>query len=58
VVIMAEDFDEVGSWPGRGDWHGRAEHTRSPTDITDQRLDVRRLRLVGTLSRAHFVTGV
>ena len=25
---MAEDFDEVGSWPGRGDWHGRAEHTR------------------------------
>jgi hypothetical protein len=26
-------------------------------DITDQRLDVRRLRLVGTLSRAHFCHG-
>lgn len=25
---MVEDFDEIGSWPGRGDWHGRAEHTR------------------------------
>jgi hypothetical protein len=25
VVIMAEDFDEIGSWPGRGDWRGRAE---------------------------------
>ncbi|MFZ3327714.1 MAG: hypothetical protein WA231_18315 [Methylocella sp.] len=55
---MVEDFDEIGSWPGRGDWHGRAEHTRPPTDITDQRLDVRWLRLVGTLSRTHFVTGV
>jgi hypothetical protein len=25
VVIMVEDFDEIGSWPGRGDWRGRAE---------------------------------
>jgi hypothetical protein len=22
---MAEDFGEIGSWPGRGDWRGRAE---------------------------------
>lgn len=22
---MAEDFDEFGPWPGRGDWRGRAE---------------------------------
>ena len=28
---MVEDFDEIGSWPGRGDWHGRAEHTRNGT---------------------------
>ena len=28
-----------------------------PADITDQRLDVRRLRLVGTLSRTHFCHG-
>jgi hypothetical protein len=39
VVIMVEDFDEIGSWPSQ------------LADITDQRLDVRRLRLVGTLSR-------
>jgi len=25
VVIMAEGFGEIGSWPGRGDWRGRAE---------------------------------
>jgi hypothetical protein len=25
---MVEDFDEIGSWPGRGDWRGWAEHTR------------------------------
>ena len=24
-LIMAEDFDEIGSWPGQGDWRGRAE---------------------------------
>jgi len=23
---MAENFDEFGFWPGRGDWRGRAEH--------------------------------
>ena len=22
---MAEGFDEIPSWPGRGDWRGRAE---------------------------------
>jgi hypothetical protein len=54
---MVEDFDEIGSWPGRGDWHGRAEPRSQPADTTDQRLDVRRLRLVGTLSRAHFCHG-
>ena len=25
MVIMAEGFDEIRSWPGRGDWRGRAE---------------------------------
>jgi hypothetical protein len=53
---MVEDFDEIGSWPGRGDWHGQAT-CGQPADITDQRLDVRRLRLVETLSRAHFCHG-
>ena len=24
-LIMAKDFDEIGSWPGQGDWRGRAE---------------------------------
>ena len=35
---------------------GRSIAASSP-DITDQRLDVRRLRLVGMLSRAHFCHG-
>ena len=31
---MAEDFDEIGSWPGRGDWPGRAERIAEWDGVT------------------------
>jgi hypothetical protein len=54
---MVEDFERLAPGPVAAiDTAGRSTRGRA-ADITDQRLDVRRLRLVGRLSRAHFCHG-
>jgi hypothetical protein len=54
---MVEDFDEMAPGPVAAIGTAGGSTRGQPADITNQRLDVRRLRLVGTLSRAHFCHG-